>query len=170
MQKDALAGYQALIKQRSDDYPIIVWGQSLGASIAINMVANLPSSELPQGLIIDSSFSSHRRIMQETLGKSWITWLFQYPLSWAITTVYSPDHAISRIEQVPLLIVHSENDPLISADHAQTLYVLAKTPKQLWISQEQGHITIWNNKLWREKLTCQLSAWPALRPQKRVCL
>lgn len=169
VQKDALAGYQALLNQRSDNRPIIVWGQSLGASIAINMAANLPPSDLPQGLIIDSSFSSHRKIMQETLGKSWITWLFQYPLSWPITTEYSPDQSISQIEQVPLLIVHSENDPLISSSHAKTLFELAKAPKQLWISQQQGHITIWNNEKWREDLSCQLSNWPDLQPQAQAC-
>ena len=41
VQKDALAGYQSVLSQRSDTLPVIVWGQSLGACIAINMVANL---------------------------------------------------------------------------------------------------------------------------------
>lgn len=169
IQKDALAGYHALLTQHSDKLPIIVWGQSLGAAVAINMAANLPSEDLPQGLIIDSGFSSQRKIMQETLGKSWITWLFQYPLSWSVTNEYSPDEAIIKIKDIPLLFVHSANDPLINSSHAETLFELANTPKQLWISQQRGHITIWNNEEWRERLSCQLSNWPMLLPVEDAC-
>lgn len=170
VQKDALAGYQTLLNERSDNRPIIVWGQSLGASIAINMVASLPFSERPQGLIIDSSFSSYQKIMQETLGKSWLTWLFQYPLSRLITPAYDPVQAISKIEQVPLLIVHSENDLLISSNHAEILFEKANDPKELWLSQQKGHIKIWNNKIWRDKLSCQLTNWPVLQQFQQACL
>ncbi|OLQ71716.1 hydrolase [Photobacterium proteolyticum] len=169
VQQDALAGYKALLAQQPDNLPIIVWGQSLGAAIAINLTASLPHKDLPQGVIIDSGFSSPRKIMQETLGKSWITWLFQYPLSWSITTEYSPDQAIVKIKDIPLLFVHSANDPLINSKHAETLFDLAKSPKQLWISQQQGHNTIWNDEQWREKLSCQLSNWPTLQPVEEAC-
>lgn len=169
VQEDALAGYQALISQRSDNLPVIVWGQSLGAAIAINMTASLPSSQRPQGLIIDSSFSSHRRIMQEVFGTSWLTWLFQYPLSWSVTDDYAPDLSISRIEQVPILIAHSEKDPLIDASHAKVLYDLANEPKKLWLTNEPGHITIWDNDDWRQKLLCQLASWPELKAPDSVC-
>lgn len=169
VQEDALAGYQELINQRSDNLPIIVWGQSLGAAIAVNMTANLPPSIRPQGLIIDSSFSSHRRIMQEVLGKSWLTWLVQYPLSWSISNAYAPEQSIARIKLVPTLIVHSENDPLISASHAKDLYELAHDPKQLWLSEEPGHITIWDDANWRKRLLCQLTSWPELHSADQAC-
>ncbi|WP_243978724.1 alpha/beta hydrolase [Vibrio natriegens] len=169
IQKDALAGYQSILSEREDNLPIIVWGQSLGATVAINMVAELSTTDKPQGLIVDSAFSSHRKIMQETLGKSWITWLFQYPLSWFVRTDYSPSLFVGQIEDVPLLIVHSERDPLINIEHAKEIYELANWPKELWISEQPGHINIWDDLVWREKLVCQLRDWPDLKPMENVC-
>lgn len=170
IQIDARAGYQQLLSQQENNLPNIVWGQSLGASVAVNLVAELSPTEQPQGLIIDSAFSSHRRIMQETLGKSWLTWLFQYPLSWFITTDYSPLTAVSQIMDVPILIAHSNNDPLISSSHAEALFEQTKAPKQLWISDTRGHITIWDDPLWRNKLICQLKQWPNLQSHNQACV
>ncbi|UTV28815.1 alpha/beta hydrolase [Photobacterium atrarenae] len=169
VQQDALASYRALQAGQAVNRPVIVWGQSLGASIAINMVAELPPAERPQGLIIDSTFSSHQKIMQQTLGKSWLTWLFQYPLSWTVTNHYAPANTIASIEQVPILITHSTRDPLIDESHAQTLFELANGPKQLWLSERPGHITIWQDETWREKLFCQLNSWPELKPLDQAC-
>ncbi|MCM0148733.1 alpha/beta hydrolase [Photobacterium galatheae] len=169
VQQDALAGYQALLKERQDDTPIIVWGQSLGASIAINMVASLPENTQPQGLIIDSAFSSHQRIVRETLGNFWLTYPFQYPLSWLFTDDYAPEQSISRIDNVPFLFVHSVQDPVIDISHAKTLYQLAHEPKQLWISPVPGHIASWNDEVWRDHLVCQLNRWPALNTQEAAC-
>jgi fermentation-respiration switch protein FrsA (DUF1100 family) len=103
----------------------------------MNMVASLPFSERPQGVIIDSSFSSYQKVMQEMLGKSRLTWLFQYPLSRLITPAYDPVQAISKIEQVPLLIVYSENDPLIRSRHVEILFETANAPKKLWLFQQK---------------------------------
>ncbi len=169
IQKDASAGYQSILSEHEDNLPIIVWGQSLGATVAINMVAELPNTDKPQGLIADSAFSSHQKIMQETFGKSWITWLFQYPLSWFVRTDYSPSLHMEQIENVPLLIVHSERDPLINVTHAKELYGLANAPKELWISEQPGHINIWDDLVWREKLACQLRQWPSLKSQELAC-
>lgn len=169
VQQDALAGYQALLNERQDNSPVIVWGQSLGASIAVNMVADLPEDKRPQGLIIDSAFSSHQKIVREKLGSFWLTYLFQYPLSWFITDTYAPERSMARIQHVPVLIVHSENDPVISASHAKTLYQMAHEPKQLWLSQEQGHIAVWDDEIWRDHLVCLLDHWPKLCAQAQAC-
>ena len=169
IQDDARAGYYELLTQNTTNLPIIIWGQSLGASVAVNLVAELPTLKKPQGLILDSTFSSHRKIMQETLGKSWITWLFQYPLSMLVTDDYSPLANVAQIDNVPVLITHSSLDPLISSSHAFALYSHTQSPKQLWITNTEGHITIWDSPIWREKIICQLRQWPDLKDQNKVC-
>ncbi|QUJ70156.1 alpha/beta hydrolase (plasmid) [Photobacterium sp. GJ3] len=169
VQQDALAGYLGVLESRQDQKPVIVWGQSLGASIAINMVAELPAAQRPQGLIVDSTFSSHQKIVRETLGNFWLTYLFQYPLSLFFTDDYAPEQAIARIDNVPFLFVHSVQDPVIDISHAQTLYQLAHDPKQLWVSPVPGHIAAWNDEVWRDHLVCQLNRWPQLNTQEAAC-
>ncbi len=161
IQQDAVAGYK-LAQEINDSGQLIVWGQSLGGAVAVNLVADLKDSDKPDGLIIDSSFSSHRKIMQETLGKSWLSWMFQYPLSWLVTDDYAPEKRILSFSGIPTLIVHSKNDPLISEHHAELLYGLANGPKALWLTETNGHIAIWTEALWQEKIKRQLVKWPEL--------
>ncbi|MGR5455269.1 alpha/beta hydrolase [Vibrio alfacsensis] len=161
IQQDAMAGYK-LAQEVNNSDQLIVWGQSLGGAVAVNLVADLTERDKPDGLIIDSSFSSHRKIMQETLGKSWLFWMFQYPLSWLISDDFAPENRILSIRGVPTLIVHSKEDPIIDEYHSKRLYDLSNEPKALWLTETNGHIAIWRNEQWQEKIKRQLVEWPVL--------
>lgn len=165
--EDALAGYRWLQQYKPDDGPVVVLGQSLGGAAAIGLVAQ--ASQPPAGLIVDSTFSSHRQIFQETLDKSWLLRLFQWPLSIAISDDYAPKMLISQGTPVPTLIVHSLSDTLISPKHAHTLYDHAAGPKMLWVDANSSHGQIWSNDEWKARLVCQLGRWPQLQSADRVC-
>jgi fermentation-respiration switch protein FrsA (DUF1100 family) len=169
VQQDAMSAYQTIRKRSVNGESIILWGQSLGAAIASNLVAELSEHERPRGLIIDSGFSSHREIMRQVMGKSWLLWAVQYPLSMTVTDDYAPYRALSQVENVPVLIVHSKQDPLIGPSHAERLYESSMSDKALWLTQTQGHIKIWNDDDWRAKVICQLRRWPDLQPAEKAC-
>jgi len=164
--EDATAGYHWLVDK--GDKNIIVLGQSLGGAIAVGMLG-LNKDIRASGLILDSTFDSHRQIFRDTLGKSWLFWLFQVPLSWGISDEFAPKHYIAKIPDTPTLFVHSDADKLIDKKHASSLYLLSKSKKRLWITSGHGHAVIWHSKEWRNRLVCQLEKWPALVSADAAC-
>ncbi|WP_455202393.1 alpha/beta hydrolase, partial [Kaarinaea lacus] len=60
---------------------VIVIGQSLGASMSIYSVAHSKHKKQIKALIAISAFSDYHDVAQDALAKSWLFWLFQWPLS-----------------------------------------------------------------------------------------
>lgn len=123
-----------------DPARIIVFGQSLGGALATYMAAHSPQRLQIKALIIDSTFSSYRSIAREVLGTIWFAWPFQFPLSFTVSDAYSPLKAIPRVSPIPVLIIHSEKDPVIGVHHANRLFKAAKEPKELWLLPNGLHI------------------------------
>jgi len=131
----------ATVKQRVGDSPnLIVFGQSLGASLAITSVAVSAHRDLVRALVIDSAFTGYRDITQEKLASFWLTWALQWPLSLGINNTYRPLEAITHLSPIPILIIHGTADKTIPVHHAKRLYAAAREPKQLWLIPNQGHI------------------------------
>lgn len=135
-----------------DTNRIVVFGQSLGAAISVVGLAESPYKERVNGLVVEGTFSSYRGIAREKLAGSWLTWLFQWPLSWTINNDYKPLDAIARIAPTPLLIVHSTNDEIIPFHHAQRLYDAAREPKQLMRVEGVRHIHAFTQAQYQQKL------------------
>jgi len=110
---------------------LIVMGQSLGASMSAYAAANSPQRERIKTVILVSAFSDYQSVAREFLDKHWLTWALQWPLSLTINNDYRPLDVIGGISPVPILIMHSENDELISYAHAKRLFSHANDPKQL---------------------------------------
>src|SRR5512139_1645335 len=78
---DAAAALEKLMGlPETDPDRVFVLGQSLGGSIAAYTVVHSPRKERIRALIIDSAFSTYRRIGREKLNDFWLTWPFQVPL------------------------------------------------------------------------------------------
>ncbi|HEY5604652.1 MAG TPA: alpha/beta fold hydrolase [Gammaproteobacteria bacterium] len=122
---------------------IIVIGQSLGASIAIYAVAHTKYKKNITALISISAFSDYRAVTQDALSKSWLFWLFQWPLSYTISNQYSPIKSVADVSPIPIFIMHSPDDEMIDVYHAERLLKEADEPKQLLVLQG-GHNTIFN--------------------------
>ena len=131
---------------------MVVFGQSLGGSVAVYAVAHSPYRSRIKALIIDSAFSSYRRIAREKLAGFWLTWALQVPLAWTVDDQYSPIYAIADISPIPLLIIHSVHDPIVPLSHAEALNAAAKQPKVLWRIAEGGHIQALTHEAERRRL------------------
>ncbi|MDM8560716.1 alpha/beta hydrolase [Candidatus Parabeggiatoa sp. HSG14] len=143
----------ALVTQREDaSSNLIVFGQSLGASLAITSLAASAYKDKIRALIIDSAFSGYRNIVQEKLASFWLTWPFQWPLSLGISNTYQPLKDISRLNHIPVLIIHGTADQIIPVHHAQRLYVAAKQPKQIWLIPKGKHIQSMSSMDIRQRL------------------
>jgi fermentation-respiration switch protein FrsA (DUF1100 family) len=130
---------------------VVVLGQSLGGPIAVYTVAHSRHREQIRALVIDSAFSSYRRIAREKLASFWLTWPFQYPLSWTIRDDFSADKWIGKISPVPVLILQGLDDPVVPAHHARLLYEAAHQPKELWLTTRPGHVQSFGDEQVRRK-------------------
>ncbi|MDX1813145.1 MAG: alpha/beta hydrolase, partial [Gammaproteobacteria bacterium] len=82
-------------------------------------------------LVSVSAFSDYRAVARDMLSKSWLFWLFQWPLSYTISDRYSPVESIALVSPIPLFIMQSPEDEIIEPYHAERLLDEAKPPKQL---------------------------------------
>ena len=117
------------VQQLPEDEKLIVMGHSLGGSMAIYVVAHSAHRDRIEALITVEAFSDYHHVTQDALSNSWITWLFQWPLSFTVSNAYSPLDAVPLISPVPVCIIHSENDEMIGMYHADRLFAAAKEPK-----------------------------------------
>ncbi len=165
---DAAAGYYWLVNNKESEDNIIILGQSLGGAVAVAMLG-FDKNISAKGLIIDSSFTSHRTVFRELLGRSPLLWAFQYPLSIGITDDYAPEKFIADIKNTPILFIHSDADQIIDKQHSINLYRMANEKKGLWLVNGIQHIGIWKEPEWQQKLVCQLNQWPDLQDVQDVC-
>ncbi|MGQ0530696.1 MAG: alpha/beta hydrolase [Panacagrimonas sp.] len=123
-----------------DTGTLIIYGQSLGASIAIRLATSTAAHERVVAVIAESAFSSYRDIAREKLSQLWLTWPLQWPLSMLISDQYAAIKVVHHISPIPLLLIHGEHDVIVSVSHSRRLYEAAREPKKLWLIPEGRHI------------------------------
>ncbi len=154
---DAEAALRTLLSlPQTGDGKVIVLGQSIGGAIAVHTVATFPRKDRIAALVIDSALAGYRLIAREKLSQLWITWPFQYPLSFLFSDEYSPLTWIRRVSPVPVLIIHGDKDTVVPVRHARLLYEAALEPKELWITEPEGHIRSFTDAAVRARLASYL--------------
>jgi len=123
---DAMAAYNWLIsKKKPNEDKIVIFGRSLGGSIAIDLAA-----KINKGLLIsESAFTSIIDI-----GKELYPFL---PIKYCASTKYDSIQKIKNVK-IPKLIIHSEDDEIIPFRHGEKLFKAAISPKQFY-KMNGGH-------------------------------
>lgn len=123
-----------------DGLPIVVVGQSLGGAIAVPTLAwyarQHPKQNPVAGLIIDSAFSSYRRITRIKLSSFWLTWPLQWPLSFLVSDELSPIEDAKYID-IPVLQFHSKNDHVVPYELGRELFLALGTKQKEFIDVDQ---------------------------------
>ncbi len=124
--RDAEAAWRFVTeKRRVPAQDIVIFGRSLGASIA----AHLAAQHKPRGLILESAFTS-----VPDLAASLYPFL---PARWMSRFHYNTREYLKSIS-CPVLIVHSRHDEIIPFEHGRQLFALANEPKQ-FLELRGGH-------------------------------
>jgi len=129
---DIKKGYEWVISEEgANQRNVFILGQSLGAALTLSFASHTPALEAHvKGIIVDAGFPSFRGIANEKLSEVWLTWPFQYPLSWLIPSQYDAENNINKIAPIPLLVIHSTNDAIIPYHHGEKIYQQASSPKE----------------------------------------
>ncbi|HEY9051210.1 MAG TPA: alpha/beta fold hydrolase [Gammaproteobacteria bacterium] len=150
--KDIDSTITHVVEHATDDgLGFVVVGQSLGGSLTIAAVAQSKIKNKINAVVVVGAFSDYHKITRQVLGRSWLTWPLQWPLSYTINNDFSPEKYIADISPVPVLIMHGINDNVIPITHADRLFELAMYPK--YIEKTMGdHNHIFESRLNRELL------------------
>ncbi|MGZ8430283.1 MAG: alpha/beta hydrolase, partial [Candidatus Deferrimicrobiaceae bacterium] len=120
---------------------LVVFGQSLGAAVAVHTVATASPARRPRALILDSPFAGYRRIVRDKLSSPIITW----PIAWLASRFYddeySPERWIGKVAPVPVIVIHGTADRVVPYAHGKMLYDFASDPKGIWTVEGGGHAT-----------------------------
>lgn len=152
--RDAMAAWKWLtdIRKVHPDR-IIVFGRSLGGSVA----ANLASRVRPKGLVLESAFTSY-----ENIGKKFYPYM---PVHLFAKFTYDTMGSL-RQHDGPVMIIHSRNDEIVPFEFGLRLYEAAGEPKTFveisgshndgFLFSGQTYTSGWKD--WLESLSCHVAA------------
>jgi len=127
--QDARGALSYLAGQGWQHERIIFFGQSLGSAVALQMALEYR----PAGLVMESSFTSMKAIVKH------ISPLAYYTVGWwGINMPFDNLVKIGHIE-VPLLLIHGEQDSVVPVQMTRQLFARAVPPKMLCIIRGGGH-------------------------------
>lgn len=150
--RDAYVGLQwATYEARERDLPLVILGQSLGASAAITMLAQAEEPAI-DALILDSPFAGYRRMVREKMRLNWFTRFFAQPASLTVPDRYSPIRHMSGVPEIPILMLHGCGDRVIPCEHSDALVDVADHHITFWKDPEADHTEMLLSPEWRDKV------------------
>ncbi len=135
-----------------------VCGQSLGGVLLSSALAIEPALD-HRLVIIDSAYSGLEEMGRHVLSRSYITWPFQwlaYPL---LTDEYDAVDKVTKINS-PLLFVAGSSDSVIPPNNSWQLFDAATRPKEMWLVEGAGHISVFDGEVMQKALLQYLEDVP----------
>ena len=135
--EDARSAVQWLKDKGVTEKNIIIYGESLGTGVAVEIAQNKNFA----GIILESPFTS-----MIAAGKDKYPFL---PIKILLKDKYESDKKIKNIK-VPILVMHGKVDNLVPFDMGKKMYELANEPKYFYFSKYDDHTMEYNEKLLNE--------------------
>jgi fermentation-respiration switch protein FrsA (DUF1100 family) len=132
MVADALMAYDRLKSLGASDKAIVVYGESLGTAVAVQVAAN----RQPGGLVLESPFSSAVDVGS-----------YLYPFLPVHFLLRDRFESVKHIQKVkaPLLVLHGEDDRIVPARFGRKLFAAAPTPKTAYFFGGATHYTLYEH-------------------------
>ena len=129
---DVAAGVGFLARRSAaDGLPAIVFGQSLGASLAtLALGADAGARAGVDALVLEAGFAGFGRVAGDVAAGHPLTWALQWVPRLTLARLDDPVDAIAEVD-LPVAIVHSVDDRIVGIDHARSLFEAAPGPKRL---------------------------------------
>lgn len=104
---------------------IIVYGQSLGGAVAVQLVAKNQEAGDIAGLILENTFTSIREMIPSVIPPARYIARFCHQF-WPSREV------IPQITAVPILFISGLKDEIVPPDHMKQLHALSKARRKVW--------------------------------------
>lgn len=125
--RDALASYDYLIQHRRiSPERLIIFGRSLGSSVAGEVAIRRSSA----GLMVEGSFPSIQAMSDHHY--------FGLPTRWLMDVDFNLAKKV-RVLQVPLLVIHGEQDSIVPMALGRQVFEAAHEPKRWYVVSGAGH-------------------------------
>ena len=132
--KDGKSAIDWLKNMGLDDKDIILYGESLGTGIAIEIAQNKKFA----GLILETPFTSMIDAAKN---------VYPYiPVGLLLKDRYENDKKIKNIN-IPLLVMHGEEDQIIPFKMGKKIYEIANKPKYSYFTKYDNHMMEYDEKL-----------------------
>ena len=135
---DAKSAVNWLESKGIKEESIILFGESLGTAVAIEIAQNKNFA----GIVLESPFTS----MVE-MGKKYYSF---FPVSLLLKDRYESIKKIKNIH-IPVLVMHGKSDSIVPFEMGKRIYTSANSPKFYYFSEYDDHMMDYN-KLLLEKL------------------
>jgi len=135
--QDAKSALNWLNSKGITEDKIILYGESLGTSVAIEVGQNKDFA----GVILETPFTS-----MVDVGKTKYPF---FPVSLLLKDKYESDKKIKNIKS-PILIMHGEADKIVPFWMGKKIYQLANEPKYSYFTKYDDHMMEYNEKLLNE--------------------
>jgi fermentation-respiration switch protein FrsA (DUF1100 family) len=124
---DAKLAYGWLRAQGVPAGDIVLYGESLGTGVAVQVAA----AEPVRGMILDAPYTSIADVAQR-----------QYPWMWVKPFIRDRYDSIALIPsiRVPLLVLHGARDQIVPAHMGRAIFAAANEPKRIVVFPEAGHL------------------------------
>ena len=132
--KDARGAVKWLNEKGINDKDIVIYGESLGTGIAIEIAQNNKFA----GVILESPFTS-----MVAAGKSKYP---IFPIGLLLKDKYESDKKIKNVNS-PILIMHGEADKIVPFRMGKKLYEMANQPKYSYFPKYDDHMMEYNKNL-----------------------
>ena len=124
---DSRAAVEYLLSRPgADESRIVYQGHSLGAAVAVELALTRP----PAAMVLVSPFASVRDMARLTLPFP--------PVGWLIRNHYDSVSRIRRLN-VPILVLHGDQDETVPLSQGRKLYEAANEPKRFQVLEGAAH-------------------------------
>ncbi|WP_369600100.1 alpha/beta fold hydrolase [Hahella sp. SMD15-11] len=122
--------------------PLVLFGQSLGGALAIDYLSRPELSGAPheglrpfRALITESAPASWPQIAREAMARHWLSWPLVLP-AMLIPDDHDAEQRIANVNGLPVLLLHSPEDPIVGFHHARQ--ILAHAPPSVRLLETRG--------------------------------
>ena len=125
--QDAVAAHVHLTSARTyAPKRVVVFGRSLGATIAGHLVSQRPAA----GVILESSFASVEHMAR--------THYFGLPAHRLIQARFDLASSLKNV-RIPILVIHGDRDRIVPIQLGKRVYEAANSPKDFYLVSGAGH-------------------------------
>ncbi|KUJ22893.1 BEM46 family protein-like protein [Mollisia scopiformis] len=123
---DAQTGFDYLRKRaETRDNDIVIFGQSLGGAVSIQLVAKNQNDKRMVGLVLENTFLSMRKLIPSIIPPA------RY-LTLLCHQVWASDTFLPSITEVPILFLSGLQDEIVPPSHMRRLYEICQSPTKIW--------------------------------------